>query len=104
VPLVIVTFQPVAALATEHPPVEVTVTGRFELAVGLTLKVEPYAAGLAGWGNVIVWFCVAGRAINLLPVLLEPDVLLSTTLNWSFETLVVVAPAVLVPITASEDV
>jgi hypothetical protein len=50
VPLVIVTVEPLMV----QPPLAATLTGSPEVDVGLTVKVAPYAAGLAGCVKVIV--------------------------------------------------
>ncbi len=49
-PLVMVTSKPVLL----QLPLATNVTGSPELAVGATVKLVPYAAGLVGWSKVMV--------------------------------------------------
>jgi hypothetical protein len=84
-PLVIVTSYPVAAEAAVQPPLADTVTGRPEVAVGLTAKIAPNVCGDVGCENVIDWFVFAGAvtfAVKLAGAKLnEPPVVLETSVS-----------------------
>ena len=86
-----------------HGPFAVTVTGSPEEAVGLTLNVDPYTAGVFGCAKVIVCDCWGGAARKQIPVLLAASADPSTAFTWSLVTTVVVVPPVLVPASALTD-